>query len=290
MLSLHGVRPPAVTREALPRKSPASSAFLRYQNEPQSPFLGANGRPLPAHIVLSANASIGKSTRNSYVKSTGIDSPSRRSPIPGYKASKINGTNSTRVVASTRDIHRSRPSSASGRILSYPTVYYHMEIGRTGRRVEASKSRLIKHADKINYSGDEWRYQCCDEEEERGAIFRTTRSLVQRVPSRAHRYSSKQSKSVVANTPDLQIRNEGISDNFDLRQPKNASKTDELSPYIPNPADIPEPLRTSDIDYSSLHELMKIQPILKGRITHHDYYRPATAPERRREDSPRFQT
>ena len=289
MLSLHGVRPPAVTREALPRKSPASSAFLHYQNEPQSPFLGANGRPLPAHIVLSANKSIGKSTRNSYVKSTSIDSPSRRSPIPAYKACKNNSTHSTRVVASTRDIHRSRPSSASGRILLYPTVYYHMEIGRTGRRVEVSKPRLIKHADKINYSGDEWRYQCCDKEGERSKIFQTTRSLIQRVPSRAHRYSSKQRKSIFANMPDLQIRYEGSCDKFDLSQPKNASKTDELSPYIPNPADISEPLTTSDIDYSSLHELMKIQPILKGRVTNHDYYRPATAPERRREDSPRFQ-
>ena len=39
MLSLHGVRPPAVTREALPRKSPASSAFLHYQNEVGEEFI-----------------------------------------------------------------------------------------------------------------------------------------------------------------------------------------------------------------------------------------------------------
>ena len=205
-----------------PGRSPAASASYRAQNTNDAAVLAPGaGRALPPNLVLASTPSARTfvSNGNSYVKSLSFDSPSRRagaggaaaSPSPGrgghgatFSSLRRGGSSSRSGRGGASGRHgnvprgRGRPSSASGMAPLRPTVYYHMEQGRTGRRVEAAKQQTSGNND--------WRWQCCDKEHEEAEIMASMNLYMQQrpmtVPVSPHSMSARARK--VTKTP-LQI-------------------------------------------------------------------------------------
>ena len=191
------------------------------------------------------------SNGNSYVKSLSFDSPSRRagaggaaaSPSPGrgghgatFSSLRRGGSSSRSGRGGASGRHgnvprgRGRPSSASGMAPLRPTVYYHMEQGRTGRRVEAAKQQTSGNND--------WRWQCCDKEHEEADIMASMNLYMQQrpmtVPVSPHSMSARARK--VTKTP-LQIDEQNDSGfAHQTARPNTAAIVDRETMFLAAPS------------------------------------------------------